>query len=66
MFTEFVNQLLMIGPNNPAHAADLRYRQGNIPGLMLNAKSIDRPEKVSKMLGDHTLADMKTPAPGAA
>ena len=36
------------------------------PQFMLDATSIDLPENVSKILGDRTLADMKTPAPGTA
>ena len=64
LFTEFVNQLLKLDPNNPAHAVDLRYRQGIIPGHMPDATSIHLPENVAKILGDRTLADMKTLAPG--
>eukprot|EP00614_Pseudopedinella_elastica_P000730 CAMPEP_0172594800 /NCGR_PEP_ID=MMETSP1068-20121228/14298_1 /TAXON_ID=35684 /ORGANISM="Pseudopedinella elastica, Strain CCMP716" /LENGTH=95 /DNA_ID=CAMNT_0013393031 /DNA_START=12 /DNA_END=296 /DNA_ORIENTATION=+ len=66
LFTGFINQLPKLDPNSPAHAADLRYRQGIIPDLMLDATSIDLPENVAKMLGDRTLADMKTLVPGKA
>ena len=34
LFTEFVNQLPELGPDNPAHAAALPYRQGITPDLM--------------------------------
>ena len=37
LFTKFVNQLTKLDPDYPAHAADLRYRQGIIPDLMLDA-----------------------------
>ena len=40
-FTEFANQLPEPDPNNPAHVAALRYRQGIIPGLVLDLASID-------------------------
>ena len=66
LFTEFVNQLPELDPDSPAHAADLRYRQGITSGLMLDATSLNPSGNVAKMLGDRTLADMKTLAPGAA
>ena len=65
-FTEFVIQLPKLDPQNPANAADLRYKQGIIFDLMLDATSIDLPEDVAKMLGSRTLAEMKTLAPGTA
>ena len=55
LFTEFVNQLPKPDPNGPAHAADLRYRQGIIPDLMLDATSINFSENVAKTLGDTLL-----------
>ena len=66
LFTEFANQLPELDPNSPAHAADLRYRQGIIPDLMVDATSLNSSENVASTLGDRTLADMKTLAPGTA
>ena len=66
LFTEFGNQLPKFDPNNPAHAADLRHRQGIIPDFMPDATSIDLPENAARFLGDRTLADMKALAPGTA
>ena len=40
LFTEFANQLPELDPNSPAHAAALRYRQGAIPDVMLDATSM--------------------------
>ena len=54
----------MMFMNSPTYAEDLRFRQGIIPDLLLDVTSIDLPENVAKMLGDCTLADMKTLAPG--
>ena len=39
IFAEFANPLPKSDPNNPAHAEDLRYRQGINPGLMRGATS---------------------------
>ena len=50
LFTEFVNHFPKLDPNSPAHVADLRYRQGSIPDLMLDATSIDLPQNVAKIL----------------
>ena len=36
-FAEFANQLLELDPDSPAQAEALRYRQGIIPDLMLDA-----------------------------
>ena len=66
LFTEFANLLPKLDPNSPAHAADLRYRQCITPVLMLAATSIGLHENVATMLGDRTLADMKTLTPGEA
>ena len=66
LFTEFVNQLPELDPISPVHAADLQYRQGIIPDLMLGATSLNPSGNVARTLGDRTLADMKTLAPGAA
>ena len=43
LFTEFANELPELDPDSPAHAADLRYLQGIIPGHMLDAPLIDLP-----------------------
>ena len=64
LFAEFIYQLLKLDPNSPTYAEDLRFRQGIIPDLFLDVTPIDLPENVAKMLGDRTLADMKTLAPG--
>ena len=64
LFTEFANHLPKLDPKSPTYAEDLRFRQGIIPDLLLDVTSIDLPENVAKMLGDRTLADMKTLAPG--
>ena len=64
LFTEVLNHLPSLDPNSPTYAEDLRFRQGIIPDLLLDVTSIDLPENVAKMLGDCTLADMKTLAPG--
>ena len=64
-FIEFANQLPKLNPNNPAHAADLGYRQGIIPDLMIDATSLNPSENTAKMLGDRTLADMRALAPEA-
>ena len=66
LFTEFANQLPKLDPNNPAHAAALRYRQNIIPDLIFDLALIDLPENIAQPLGGRTLADMKTLAPGAA
>ena len=47
LFTKFVKQLTKLDPNNPAHAADLRYRLGIILGLMLDATSLNPSENVA-------------------
>ena len=41
LLTGFVNQLPKPDPKNPAHSADLRYRQGIIPDLMHDATSLN-------------------------
>ena len=66
LFTEFLNQLPELDPDNPAHAAALRYRQGVIPGLMLDTESIDLLGNVAKAHGGRALADMRALAPGIA
>ena len=66
LFTEFVNQLPELDPNNLSHAAALRYQQGITPGLMLDATSIDLPEDLAKTTGGRTLADVKALAPRKA
>ena len=67
LFTDFANQLPELDPGNPAHAAALRFRQGIIHDLMMiDTRSMDSSENVAKTLGDRTLADMKTLAPGKA
>ena len=66
LFTEFANHPLELEPNSPAHAAALRFRQGITQNLMPDTRSIDLSENVAKALGDRTLADMKTLAPGEA
>ena len=43
-FTDFANQLPELDPNNPSHAAALRYRQDITPELMLDAHA-DRPPR---------------------
>ena len=60
------NQLPEPDPDNPAHAESQRYRQGIIPGPMLNATSVDLPGNVAKTPGDRALADRKSFAPGIA
>ena len=37
LFTDFGNQLPELDPNNPAHAADLLYRQGITSDFILDA-----------------------------
>ena len=66
LFTEFANQLPELDPNNLANAVVLRFRQGAIPDLMIDTRSIDSPGNVVKALGDRTFADMRALAPGAA
>ena len=55
LFTEFVNQLPELDPNSPAHAADLRYRQGIIPDLMSGAMSLNYSGNVVKILAEAAL-----------
>ena len=50
LFTEFTNQLPELDPGSSsinAHFEALRYRLGIIPGLMLDATSIDLPENAA-------------------
>ena len=50
IFIEFINYLLELDPNNPAHAAALRFRQGTNPDLMIDTRSMDSSGNVSKSL----------------
>ena len=65
LFTEIANQLPELDPNNPAHAASVRFRQGIIPDLMTKTRSMRPFENAAKTVGGRTLADMKTLALGA-
>ena len=47
LFTEFVSQLPELDPNNPAHVEALRFRQGIIPDLMIDTRSMDRSENAT-------------------
>ena len=41
LFTEFAKQLPELDPDSPAHDGALRYRQGTITDLMLDAMSLE-------------------------
>ena len=43
LFTEFATQLPELDPGSPAHVKVLGHRDRTIPGLMLDATSIDLP-----------------------
>ena len=48
-FTDFANQLPELGPINPLHAAALRFRQGTIPGLIIDTQSLDPSGNVARV-----------------
>ena len=64
LFTELAKQLPELVLDSPTHAGALRYQQGTIGDLMLDAMSLDLSRIVAKTPGGHTLADMKAIAPG--
>ena len=64
LITEFANQLSELDPNSPAYAAAVRFRQGPIHDLMIDTRSMNPSEDVAQTLGDRTIADMETLAPG--
>ena len=47
LFTKFVNNLPELDPNSPTHTAALRFRQGIIPDLMIDTRSMDRSENAT-------------------
>ena len=51
LFTAVDSQLSELDPNGPADAEVLRYRQGIIPDLMIDATSIDLPWCVTMNIG---------------